>query len=274
MVYPEISRQRECPRVKFTMMPPQPAVPSTFFAALKNGLPSGRWATNRRIAHGYSALPPRMHEGEKHASAIISLFQIRIRVTSVMPAGTIRIRRVVFALMLIAATAAWQSSWGGEPALQRWPNGTPTPSLELRDPDGREWKLHDLRGKVVVLNFWASWCAPCVDEIPFLNGLANDPALAGKVTVLGVNFKESTPTVRRFSQAHEFGYPVLLDKTGEAFKRWTSGVLPTTVLVDRNGHARWRSVGELDRTDSSLKDAIGKLLDGQELRHAGRVGSK
>lgn len=191
-----------------------------------------------------------------------------------MPAGTIRIRRVVFALMLIAATAAWQSSWGGEPALQRWPNGTPTPSLELRDPDGREWKLHDLRGKVVVLNFWASWCAPCVDEIPFLNGLANDPALAGKVTVLGVNFKESTPTVRRFSQAHEFGYPVLLDKTGEAFKRWTSGVLPTTVLVDRNGHARWRSVGELDRTDSSLKDAIGKLLDGQELRHAGRVGSK
>ncbi|HJV84188.1 MAG TPA: redoxin domain-containing protein [Noviherbaspirillum sp.] len=183
-----------------------------------------------------------------------------------MPARAIRIRRVVFALTFVTAAISWQPSWGKEPALQRWPNGTPTPSLALRDPDGREWKLQDLRGKVIVLNFWASWCAPCVDEIPLLNELAGDSSLAGKVAVLGVNFKESASTIQRFSHEHQFGYPILLDKSGDAFKKWTSGVLPTTVLIDRNGRARWRTVGELERTDSSLKGAIEKLLNEQGQR--------
>ncbi|WP_292934690.1 TlpA disulfide reductase family protein [Noviherbaspirillum sp.] len=178
-----------------------------------------------------------------------------------MSAGTIRGRRFVFALMFAAAAITWQSSWAGEPSLRRWPDRFPTPQLSAIDPDGRQWDIHSLRGKVVVLNFWASWCAPCVDEIPFLNDLAHSASMAEEVVVLGVNFKESASTVQRFAAEHRFDYPILLDKSGEHFKKWTNGILPTTVLIDRHGRARWRVVGELDRKDGSVKQAIEKMLE-------------
>lgn len=163
--------------------------------------------------------------------------------------------------MFTAAATIWQSSWAEAPSLRRWPDRLPTPQLRAIDPDGRQWDVHGLRGKVVVLNFWASWCAPCVDEIPFLNDLAHSASMADKVVILGVNFKESASTVQRYATEHRIGFPILLDKSGEYFRKWTNGILPTTVLIDRQGRARWRVVGELDRKDDSVKQAIEKMLE-------------
>lgn len=149
--------------------------------------------------------------------------------------------------------------------------------MRLNDLDGKEWTAASLRGKVVILNFWASWCAPCVDELPFLNELANRVSTNERVVILGVNFKESAAAVQLFSNNNKLEFPVLLDTSGEHFKKWADGILPTTVLIDRNGRPRWRIVGELDRTDPSLKSALEKMLSESMRDEAGSIralGSK
>lgn len=177
----------------------------------------------------------------------------------------------LFALIFFATIAFSLPSSAKENYLRQWPNGVPAPSLKLNDSDGREWTIQSLRGKVIVLNFWASWCAPCIDELPFLNELATRAAANGKLVVLGVNFKESAATIRRFSNEHQLNYPLLMDQSGEQFRKWASGVLPTTVLIDRNGRPRWRIVGELDRADTSLRQALEKMLEEEGQDNDGRI---
>lgn len=161
------------------------------------------------------------------------------------------------ACLLAAAGAGHGAPAAGDAVLKPWPAKQATPPLRLTALDGKEWNLAQLRGKVVVVNFWASWCGPCVDELPVLNLLSQqDP---DKVAVVGVNYKEPLDTIERFSIAHPFAYPVLRDRTGDMFKQWTAGVMPTTILVDRQGRARWRSVGEIPAGDARLKAAIAAL---------------
>jgi thiol-disulfide isomerase/thioredoxin len=145
-----------------------------------------------------------------------------------------------------------------EQPLRPWTGKTP--ALKLADTSGKEWDLASLHGKVVVLNFWAAWCGPCVEELPVFNELATGAVSRGKVVVLGVNYKEGADAIQRFTGEHPFAYPVLRDKTGDAFKQWTSGVMPTTIVIDQAGRARWRLVGELDPGAPALRRAIDELL--------------
>jgi thiol-disulfide isomerase/thioredoxin len=154
-------------------------------------------------------------------------------------------------LALFAGVAAAKDA-----VLRPWPASQPTPALQLAGLDGESWDLASLRGKVVVVNFWASWCGPCVDELPVLGLLA----AREDVAVVGVNYKEPLDTIERFTAAHPLQYAVLRDRTGEAFKRWTPGVMPTTIVVDRSGRARWRTVGEIPPDDTRLRAAIDALL--------------
>ncbi len=154
-------------------------------------------------------------------------------------------------LALLAGAAAAKDA-----ALRPWPAGQPTPALQLVGLDGQAWDLASLRGKVVVVNFWASWCGPCVDELPVLGLLSGRDGVA----VVGVNYREPLDTIERFTAAHPLQYTVLRDRTGEAFKRWTPGVMPTTIVIDRLGRARWRTVGEIPPDDTRLRAAIDALL--------------
>lgn len=160
------------------------------------------------------------------------------------------------AALLLAAALASGACRAAESVLRAWPAKTATPALALVALDGSTVKLESLRGKVVVVNFWASWCAPCIEELPVLNDLAD----GDKVVVLGVNFKESAESVQRFAAEHPFRYTVLRDGTGDTFKQWAGGVMPTTILIDRHGRARWRIVGELDRDHRAFKQALQQLI--------------
>ena len=166
--------------------------------------------------------------------------------------------RAACLLTACAAGLAGPAAAADSAVLKPWPARQKTPALRLSGLGGKDWDLAQLRGKVVVVNFWASWCGPCVDELPVLNQLAaKDPA---RVAVIGANYKEPLDTIERFAAAHPFAYPVLRDRSGEMFKAWTAGVMPTTILVDRQGRARWRSAGEIGAGDTRLQRAIDTLL--------------
>jgi thiol-disulfide isomerase/thioredoxin len=193
-----------------------------------------------------------------------------------MPFGISCNRVLKLASILLLAAVAHAAS-ASDARLERWPAGNPAPSLQLKDLEGREWNLKNLRGKVVILNFWATWCGPCVEELPVLNDLASSEFTAGKPVVLGINFKETPAAIQRFLTGHPFQYPILLDKTGEDFKKWSNGILPATVLIDKQGKPRWRVIGELNRTDSGLKQAVEKMLEepsAKPVNRAGRIASQ
>ena len=159
--------------------------------------------------------------------------------------------------LLLACTAS--DVWAGTPSVLRpWPAQLAAPAFAAADTGGKHWKLADLRGKVVILNFWATWCGPCVEEVPALGTLATERD--GQVVVLGVNYKEASWTVDKFAQAHPARYPLLLDKSGELFKRWTTGVMPTTILLGRDGKPRWRMIGPLEAGNRAFAEALDKLL--------------
>lgn len=159
---------------------------------------------------------------------------------------------------MIAATAALSggAAVAKDAQLRPWPPDQATPGLVADDLTGQPFQLGGLRGKVVVVNFWASWCEPCVAELPVLGALAQRPGVA----VVGVNFKEPLDTISRFQAAHPIPYPVLRDRTGDLFKAWSPGVMPATILLDRQGRARWRTVGEIPPDDTRLRAAIDALL--------------
>lgn len=143
--------------------------------------------------------------------------------------------------------------------VRPWPMGKPTPTLALTDMDGKAWSLASLKGKPVLLNFWASWCEPCRAEMPSLELLATRHEKAGLV-VLAVNYKEALPTIQRFLDVLPFSLPILLDRDGDAASAWTPRVFPTTVLIDRNGMPRQSVIGELDWMDATAHELLAPLL--------------
>jgi thiol-disulfide isomerase/thioredoxin len=125
-----------------------------------------------------------------------------------------------------------------------WPAKLDTPKIEAIDLQGKAWTSAELSGKVVVLNFWATWCAPCKDELPTLQTL-HDISDAQTV-VLTINVREPFARAARYMQSTGMTFPVISDAKGELAKGWGVTVYPTTILIAPNGQARWRVVGDVD----------------------------
>ena len=125
-----------------------------------------------------------------------------------------------------------------------WPAHTSTPKIEAVDLQGKAWNTAELAGKVVVLNFWATWCAPCKEELPTLQTLHD--ISDGQTVVLTINVREPAARAARYLQSTGRTFPVISDAAGELAKRWGVKVYPTTILIAPNGLARWRIMGDVD----------------------------
>jgi thiol-disulfide isomerase/thioredoxin len=163
------------------------------------------------------------------------------------------------ALALLALPALAQG-------LKPWGNA-PTPPLELADVEGAEHKLAAYRGRVVLVNFWATWCVPCREEMPSMELLRL--AMQGKpFEILAVNVGEGARVARAFGQKLELGFPLLLDRDTQAAKRWGARVLPASYLVGPDGTIRYSYFGELDWTSEAVRKRIEALLPKERMKAA------
>jgi thiol-disulfide isomerase/thioredoxin len=144
--------------------------------------------------------------------------------------------------------------------LEVYPEVGPTPPLVLKDLGSNAHTLEDYRGQVVLVNFWATWCTPCLIEMPAMQRLeAAFPDTA--FTVLAVNVKESREKAWRFQQLLKVHFTVLLDKTGATAEEWNVAVYPTSYLVDKTGRIRFVAYGALAWDSDEIKQVIDELVN-------------
>lgn len=121
----------------------------------------------------------------------------------------------------------------------------PAPKLSLRTLDKGSVDLNQLRGNVVLVNFWAVWCPPCRKELPSMNRLMEK--LAGKpFTILGVNEGESPDEIRAFLTQIPVNFPILLDSEGAFLKPWKVFAFPTSYVIDKQGRLRLGLFGSIE----------------------------
>jgi len=159
-------------------------------------------------------------------------------------------------MRLAAALLFWCAAASAQ--LPSW-SGGPTPALRLQDLEGREHALEAYRGKVVLVNFWATWCEPCKEEMPSIERLRQ--SLADRpFAVLAVNLAEPESRVRRFVQDARLGFPVLMDRDTASAKAWKARLLPATYIVGPDGRIRYSYIGELDWSREPVRKQIAELL--------------
>lgn len=135
------------------------------------------------------------------------------------------------------------------------------PDFSLLDLNGRTHNLFDYKGKVVVLNFWASWCGECIKEMPSLNTL-HEQMKNRDVVVLGISIDRSGTAAGDIAAREKITYPILLDNKGKVFvKKFTVIGLPTTFIIDRKGVVREVLRGRTDFASKSVIDKIQTILD-------------
>jgi peroxiredoxin len=144
----------------------------------------------------------------------------------------------------------------------------PTPSLALKDTDGKARDLNDYRGKVVIVNFMATWCGPCLEEMPSLQKLRERFRSKG-LEVIAVNTGETESKASKFAQDLRIKFPVLVDQESDAKDAWKVNGIPATFLVDTSGKIAYRVLGEIDWLDDEPVALIeGLLPTGQKTNRA------
>jgi peroxiredoxin len=124
--------------------------------------------------------------------------------------------------------------------------GQPAPDFALRDRDGAVIRLSDLRGKVVFVNFWASWCVPCRRELPDIQAIYEEMRTSG-LEVLAVNYQDDLETAAAFFDERELQLPMVLDYDGEVYEQYRLQGLPDSFFVDRDGNIAALQFGFLTR---------------------------
>lgn len=125
----------------------------------------------------------------------------------------------------------------GSHAAQEPPNG-PAPDFTLKSASGENIKLSELRGQVVLINFWASWCGPCRQEMPLLDQMYQKYGELG-FTLLGVNVEQDSADAQRMLHETPVTFPILFDTQNVVSKLYDVTAMPSTVIVDRDGNVRY-----------------------------------
>ncbi len=136
----------------------------------------------------------------------------------------------------------------------------PAPAFELPDLNGGRHTLEEERGRLVILNFWATWCAPCVKELPSLESLASHYRDKG-LSVVTINVdRSSNKRVGKFVEKHQLTLPVRVDRKGTVRGRYEVPVLPVTYLIDRQGVFIGKVIGDREWNGAAMHALVNRLL--------------
>lgn len=156
-------------------------------------------------------------------------------------------------LALLLAVLAWSL-----PASSPTTIGSRAPDFTLVDLDGQTIRLADLRGRPVVVNFWASWCGPCVEEFPLLQAAA-ERHVADGLAVVGIVFQDRSEAARSFMLRNGASWPAAMDPGDRVADAYGILAPPETFFVDRAGIIRARHIGQF--TESSLEAGLAAIID-------------
>jgi thiol-disulfide isomerase/thioredoxin len=181
------------------------------------------------------------------------------------PTLSVVARSVAFAALLLALVGTYAERWG----LDAWPSrflnesasgvvrvGDTAPVFQTVDLKGAAVSLDDYRGRVVVINFWATWCPPCRVEMPELD--AYQAELGDRIAILGVDMGEPPGAIVPFVREYGLRFPILLDETGAIAASYGVAGLPTSLILDRSGVVRERVTGAMTR--DTLARRVERLL--------------
>jgi peroxiredoxin len=157
---------------------------------------------------------------------------------------------LLFTLLFIIAISCSnpESTTTNKPVVPK-----PAQDFTLKDINGNnDIKLSSLKGKAVIINFWATWCYPCREEIPDLQKSYDENKDKGLV-ILGVNIKENESKVSKFAKDYKMTYPILLDIDGTTSDAYRVFGIPTSFFIDRNGLIKDSFIGMLTKEDLSKK---------------------
>lgn len=151
-----------------------------------------------------------------------------------------------FSLTLLLACAAFVQA-------------APAPDFTLKNESGDNVRLAEQRGKVVMLNFWASWCGPCRQEMPLLDEMHKRYSKVGFV-LYGVNVEQDTTAAKKLLKDLGVSLPVLYDPDSKVSKLYSVSAMPTTVMIDKNGEVRYVNRGYKAGDEDKYRNQIRELI--------------
>ena len=140
--------------------------------------------------------------------------------------------------------------------------GKPAPDFKLDLlTDGKSFKLSESKGKVVVLDFWATWCGPCLQAMPQVDKVTREFKDQG-VELVAVNLQESPKQIKAMLERHKLDMPVALDTDGAIAQKYKANAIPQTVIINRDGTVARLFVGGGQHFDDQLREALKAVLSG------------
>ncbi|MGL4986164.1 MAG: TlpA family protein disulfide reductase [Treponemataceae bacterium] len=135
--------------------------------------------------------------------------------------------------------------------------GNIAPNFTLDTLEGKEVKLSDYRGRPVFLNFWATWCPPCVREMPDMQKIHTK--YQDKLTMLGLNSGENKKEVQAFITKNKLSFPIILDPQGKISMQYNVQAIPTTYIIDKKGIIVEKKIGAM--TEKQMEALVSKIIE-------------
>ncbi len=151
------------------------------------------------------------------------------------------ISRILISLILLALSQFSHAQQAGK-GLAQMPGRPLATDFVLTDLDGKQHRLSDYRGQVVIINFWATWCPPCRAEMPSMQRAWEQLKKAG-IVMLGIDVGEDEDTIFQFTANYPVEFPLLMDLDSKVIDQWPVLGLPTTFVVDTEGRIAYRAIG-------------------------------
>lgn len=136
---------------------------------------------------------------------------------------------------------------------------TPAPDFTLKSSAGDNIRLSEQKGKVVMLNFWASWCGPCRQEMPLLDGIYKKYSKTGFV-LLGINVEEDSTDAKKMLKNLNVTFPILFDSDNKLSNLYKLDAMPTSIIIDKKGKIRYIDRGYSPGDENKYRDQIMELL--------------